>query len=152
MERVFGTHLDWAAESEGRMCLGISPETQELASDGAPRVAIRVVIVSRPKTQREWSPVWSVDVVTRSEQLVELTPDVCGRGGKLLLWAYVLPDGMLAVDAKMGLAQPATLDSSFSKVQQPGTPELVLATQTADTEYRVFETVAVLDDGRDRRT
>ncbi len=145
MERMFADRLTWVAESDGQVCVGLLPQAGSAPSEATP-MAVRVVVVSRKGDQEAWTPVWQIDVVTRGEELVDLTQD-CIRSGTLSLWTYPLPDGKIAVDANFALPGPVSLESSFSGVQSPGVPKEILSIGTDRAEYRVFQTVSLLREG-----
>jgi hypothetical protein len=144
MERVFPDQLSWVAETDGKVCVGLA-ERPGPRRRSEPALAVRVVVVSRRGPEDRWVPVWTVDMVTRGEEVVALTPECSGRG-KVMVWAYPLPDGMIAVDASIALDDPVPLHSSFSGVCRGGVPEDVLSLRADEVEYRVYQVVSVLDN------
>lgn len=142
MENVFPDQLRWVAESEDKVSVGLLSEARPAWRETAP-IAIRVVVVSRKTSNQDWTPVWTVDVVTRGEEVVALTPQ-CSGVGKLLLWTYLMPDDMVAVDGSIALPDPSPVHCSFSGIQQEGTTKAVLWVQADHVEYRVFQTVALI--------
>lgn len=142
MENLFPGQLRWVAESEDKVSVGLLSEAGPTLRETVP-IAIRVVVVSRKTSSWDWTPVWMVDVVTRGEEVVALTPESSGAG-KLLLWTYPMPDNMVAVDGSIALPDPRPVHSSFSGIQQEGTTKAVLSVQADDVEYRVFQTVTVM--------
>ncbi len=147
MKEVFAGRLTWMAESDGKVILGIEPETQP-SPDGSQPITIRLVVMARRPGEATWRRRWSVDCIVHNEQLVELAPQD-GSGAQFAFWAHLLPDGMIAVDTSLGLGargegrepQPSTLDTQLF---EPQVPQRILTLKTDGTEYQVFQTVAVL--------
>jgi hypothetical protein len=144
MERMFSGQLQWAAESDDKVTMGLLPLARPVSRGGAP-VAIRLVVVSRKRDSPAWTPLWTVDVVTRGEEVVTLTREFCGVG-RLLLWTYPMPDGMVAVDGRIALADRTPVDLSFSGIQRGGTTKAVSSADSGEVEYRVFQTVATVNE------
>jgi len=143
MENLFPGQLRWVAESGDKVSVGLLSEAMPAVRKTAP-VAIRMVVVSRKTSRRDWTPVWMVDIVSRGEEVVALTPESSGAG-ELLLWTYPMSDKMVAVDGSIALPDPKPVHSSFSGIQEEGTTKAVLSVQADDVEYRVFQTVTVMD-------
>jgi hypothetical protein len=141
---VFNGRLAWAAEDGDRVQLGLTADAALVSPNRQP-LAIRVIVLARTAGTPAWKAVWGADIVTRDEQLVELAPEKAG-GANLRVWAHRLPDGMIAVDADLALSGKSPLRSSSSGIQQGGVPQQVFSLQTDDAEYRVYQTVAVLQD------
>jgi hypothetical protein len=144
MENIFPDQLQWAAESDEKVAMGLLREAKPASGKGTP-IAIRVVVVSRTDDDRAWTPVWTVDVVTRQEEVVALTPE-CFGVGKLLLWTYPMPDGMVAVDGRIALPDPTPVDSSFSGIQARGTTKAIMSVNSGDVQYRVYQTIALVGE------
>ena len=156
MKDLFGDRLNWLAETDSRINVGLSErhyseKSTRLTGDAA-QLVVRLVVEKRTSRNSNWQSAWSVDVMSQSEEVIELDPED-GNGMALTLWAYALPDGMVAVDSELSLAEtdPSTsFDASlkrvtFSHIQQDGLPTEELLTGSDGVEYRVFQTVAVLD-------
>lgn len=144
MDNMFSGQLQWTAESNDKVAMGLLPEARSASHQGG-AIAIRLVVVSRETDNRTWTPLWTVDVVTRGEEVVALTRE-CSGVGKLLLWTYPLADGMVAVDGRIALPEPMTLDSPFSGIQREGTTEAILSVDAGDVEYRVFQAIALVHE------
>ena len=159
MKSLFGDRLTWLAETDARIEVGLSDRQDVNAgstSAAAEQLAVRVVVEKRASADSDWQLAWSVDVMSRSEEFVELAP-ATGDGTSMTLWAYTLPDGMVAVDSELSFSDEtgskATTSSSkggafhaaFSHVQQDRLPSEELLIGSDGVEYRVFQTVAVLD-------
>ena len=136
--------LPWATESNDKVAMGLLPEARPASRGGSP-IAVRLVVVSRTGNDPAWTPVWAVDVVTRGEEVVALTRESSGAG-KLLLWTYPMSDGMVAVDGRIALPDSLPMDSSFSDVQREGTTKAILSVDAGNVEYRVFQSIALVDD------
>ena len=66
------------------------------------------------------------------------------RDGSLRLWMHRLPDGAIAVDTDLAIEGPMPVHSSFNGVQQAGMPQRVFFSQGDESEYQVYQTVALL--------
>ncbi len=135
-ERLFDHRLAWFAEEGRRVDLGLA---SEVPCEGVP-VAIRLMLVRRGQCQTAWSPVRQVDVVARSEMTVQLQTEQ----GTLFLWAYVLPDGMIAVETVLAAQEPDGWEPSASDLFAPGVPARIAAHHTETAEYQLWQVASLL--------
>ncbi|HUT10596.1 MAG TPA: hypothetical protein VMY42_08870 [Thermoguttaceae bacterium] len=149
MERVFENRLQWVAETEGRVVMQVEQDGRDGAAlpAEAAGVAVRVVVVQRDADSDQWTPVWAVDVLARQQQVVHLTPSNAGLppGTELVLWAFAVDDDVIAVDSRLSVAEHS-LQVEFSDVQRSGVPARVYEVREHGRQYRVFQTIAMLDD------
>ncbi len=138
-ERLFDCRLAWFAEEGRRVDLGLASEAQPGHAGGAP-VAIRLLLVRRSPRRTAWSPVRLVDVVARSETMVQWQTEK----GALFLWAYVLPDGMIAVDTGLAAWEPGGWEPSASGLFVPGVPVRIAAHHTETAEYQLWQVASLL--------
>ena len=103
-----------------------------------------MVVERRPQGSEDWQLAWALDVVSRSEEIVRVAPRDAD-GNELRLWTYQLPDGLIAIDSDLQLAGRDQFQATTSGIQQDRQPVQILTTRDKGTEYRVFQTVAVLD-------
>jgi hypothetical protein len=143
-EELFNGRLAWMAEEGRDVQLGLTDAAT--LSQAAPPIVFRLVILARKSDTKNWRPIWQADLVTRDEQLVELTPGKSDKS-QLRLWAYALPDGQIAVDSDLLFTGAIPIHSASSGVQQGGVPRQVFSLQNDDGEYRVFQTVDFLRKG-----
>jgi hypothetical protein len=144
-EWLFDGRLAWWAEVgadvERQVKMGLDEEPRA----AGPSVAVRLVVARRDASDGPWTTLWSADVVARNEEVVRLGNCNGGDAGRLLLWAYVLPDGMIAVDTDFALGGPQPVQAVASQVQAERVPAVVQSVTREGIEYRVFQTVAVLN-------
>ena len=157
LKELFGDQLNWLAETESDLEVGLSekavtnntPATQ----NGPLEIAVRVVVEERSSSDHSWQRAWTADVISQNEEVVELAEKDDGRT-TMRMWAYVLPDGMVAIDSELSLpgsdaatatSQNGNLRAAFSNVQKDRQPTEELLTGSDGVEYRVFQTVAVLN-------
>ena len=140
-EELFDGRLAWLAEDDRDVQLGLT-DAANFPQDANP-IVVRLVVLARKSGSKDWKPVWEADLVTRDEQLVELTPQKLEKS-RLRLWAYALPDGKIAVDSDLVLTGGIPILSVSSGVQQSGVPRQVFSLQRDDAECRVYQTVAFL--------
>lgn len=157
MEQLFGDRLNWLAETGERVELGLDEVTDSVGSaandTASSPIAIRMVVEKREAGDKSWKSAWTIDVVSRSEELVEMTPQ-SSDDVSVMLWAYALPDGTIAVDSELAwrhqndevLANSSSpVRTTISNVQQDGQPSEAFVSEADGVEYRVFQTAAVLD-------
>ena len=147
MDSLFDRRLAWLAETQNQMDFALLEHQPQTAADHpADRLAVRVVVERRPVGSSAWQLAWTVDVMSRSEEVVSVTPPVAG-GNELQLWAYRLPDGTIAVDSALQFSGQQPFSTQTSGLHHDDTPMKVASAVQEDTEYRVFQSVAVLDGG-----
>ena len=157
MKDVFGDQLNWLAETDSRFEVGLSDgrpsNGSSLSHSDVLEIAVRVVVEERSSSDGTWQRAWAADVVSQNEQVVRLAAKNDDRT-TMTMWAYVLPDGMVAIDSELDFsggsmatpaAEAAQFQARFSNVQKDRQPSEELLTGANGVEYRVFQTVAVLN-------
>lgn len=142
MESIFDRQTIWLAETGKNIDMGVVNRTT--LTEMKP-VAVRVVVERRRVAESAWTSVWAVDVMTRSEEVVRLTSK-SAKAAQLVLWSYVLPDGMIAVDCSLTLGESAGVPIVTSGLQSDCQPVEVYSAIVDGDEIRVFQTAAVLSD------
>jgi hypothetical protein len=142
MEEVFPGDLRWIAEANGEVSLGLDHGSGAAVSRAAP-LLVRTVVLERKRGESAWNTVFTADVLSRSEELVEVSPGQ-KPAGRLLVWAYRLPDGNVAVDATLRLTESPAASLDLTNVLAPGRAAQVLTTRTGDAEFRVFQAASPL--------
>lgn len=157
MKDVFGDQLNWLVETDSRFEVGLSGDSLvsevALTQNEAAEIAVRVVVEERSSPESTWQRTWAADVISQSEEVVELAAKNDDQT-TMTMWAYVLPDGMVAIDSELSFSgdhsamissQDAKFRAAFSNVQQDRQPSEEFLTGANGIEYRVFQTVAVLN-------
>lgn len=72
------------------------------------------------------------------------SPQACWWAAACAVWAHPLEDGLLAVESRLKLDDPALPEFSFNGVQKSGEPTQVQTLRRGGVEYVVFQTVTVL--------
>ncbi|MGZ0165361.1 MAG: hypothetical protein ACKVII_15665 [Planctomycetales bacterium] len=157
MKGLFGKQLNWLAETDSRFEVGLrdgsSAGDGSLSSGDALEIAVRVIVEERSSSRDEWRRAWSVDVISQSEEVVELAAKDDDQS-TMTMWAYVLPDGMVAIDSELSFSENSKSDTTekvapfraaFSSVQKDRQSSEELLNGANGVEYRVFQTVAVLN-------
>ena len=142
MESLFDGRSVWFAETGEKIDVGVLNRSKLTEADP---VAVRLVVERRKVADTEWTPVWTVDVITRSEEVVRLTPKA-QKATQLAMWSYVLPDGMIAIDTDLTLGDSTVFETATSSVQSDGRPVEIFSAIVDGYEIRVFQTASVLSD------
>ena len=142
METLFADDLRWVADSDNEVRLSVRPVSGGPIARATP-LLIRVLVVQRNSGEASWHELMKADVLTRSQELVEAVPDP-KLDNRLLLWAYTLPDGKVAVDSNIRLTTPIRAYVDVTNVLTPGRPANVFSLKTEDAEYRIFQVVTPL--------
>lgn len=146
LEGMFGSQLDWVAESNGTIEIGVEPDASAAHADNSVPVAIRITVVRKQPNEKTWNPVWTVDVVSRSERLVQFKSKNA-NAPSLVVWTYTLPDGMIACDTELiSVDGIEGLHATVSELQAAGATKQVAAPTSGGTEYQVFQSVVPLND------
>lgn len=157
MKDVFGDQFNWLAETDSRIEVGLRDESptngQSMTPGDSLEIVVRVVVEERSSSRDQWRRTWSADVISQSEEVVELAAKDDDQS-TMTMWAYVLPDGMVAIDSELSFSKNGRADATanaapfraaFSNVQKDRQPSEELLTGANGVEYRVFQTVAVLN-------
>ena len=144
LDRVFGRQLRWVAEWDGKVELGIEPDATAAVQANSKPVTIRFTVVKRGQSDRDWSVAWTVNLVVRNEQLVQLQPAEADSPS-LMVWIYTLADGKIACDADLSLGGSEGLHVKASELQSAGDVRELASTAEGGVEYRVYQAVQLLD-------
>lgn len=145
-QRLFAGQLGWIAEMGEQVRIDIAPNDQN-ASPTRQWLAVRLV-VTRQAADGNSCPVWSLDVISPSQRVVRLKRDL-PDGIDVMLWNYSLPDGMIAVDARLDLPEVDStprLQASYTGLQQSGVPKALYSWTVGEAEYAVYQTVTAIND------
>jgi hypothetical protein len=145
MEKLFAEDFRWVAESNGDMDLGVGSLPGGVVRPSVPAL-VRLTVVARMEGQKTWRQVWNADVMVRSEDRVEISPNR-KADNRLAIWLCPLEDGKVAVESVMSLDAPVKAGGRLGTVVAQGVPTEVLAVRSGGTEYRVFQTTTVLRRG-----
>jgi hypothetical protein len=139
MEVLFADRLRWIAESDSQVSMGVHEVSGGRIADATP-LLIRVVVLQRGQGEASWRILLKTDVLTRGQELVEAVPDP-SVDNRLLLWAYVLPDGNVSVDSNIRLALPIRAYIEATNILSSGKPVKLFSLQAEDAEYYIFQVV-----------
>ena len=146
MESLFDQRLAWMAETDNRLEFGLDRSllghTDNSQDHG--RLTVRVIVEQRQRGSSVWQLAWAMDVVSRNEELVRVTPSKV-NGHDLQLWTYRLPDGAIAVESVFQLAGTNPFRARVSGLHLNTKPVKVVTVADNGAEYRVFQSVVVLD-------
>ncbi|MGB4741001.1 MAG: hypothetical protein WBH50_22620 [Fuerstiella sp.] len=145
MESLFDHKVAWLAETDARMNFGFAAhESDSTSAAASDRLAVRILVQRRQPGTSTWQLALSIDVMSRSEELVHVVPQD-DSGSELTLWTYRLPDGTIAVDSSVQIAGSFPFSAETSGLHQNDKPMQVATVHQKDADYRVFQTVSVLN-------
>lgn len=134
-ERVFGSNLQWVAQSGGDAELGLA----EMPLNGEPLV-VRVVIVARNPEDGSWNRIWEANAVARANTILEMNPDSM-PDNRLALWLYRLEGGAALVESRLKLHAPLAIEAETSEVLKFGTTRKVTRVRHEGIEYILLQTI-----------
>lgn len=137
-ERLFGSNLQWLAQSGHSAELGL---VDEPAGRGKAMIVHLSVVARRVGDGKVWRRVWQADVVARADGIVELAPDGI-PGNHIALWLHRLDDGKAFVESRLELANPVKLDAETREILTFGTSRDVTRIRSGDTEYLLLQTIS----------
>jgi hypothetical protein len=143
--QLFDANVRWVVDSGQDMDIQIDAVPAGAAQKHSP-VLMRMTVVSRKKGEKTWKSVWNSDVMIRGEDQVNVAPDR-QAGNLLTAWVYPLEDGKVMVNSSLKLDVPVRIGSSINNIVEQNVPTQVALLKTEDSEYRVFQTVKVLNAG-----
>lgn len=137
-ERLFGTNLQWVAQSGPNAELGL---VDEPVCKGRAMIVHLSVVARRTGDNNGWQRIWQADVVARTDGVVELTPDGI-PGNHVALWLHRLDDGKAFVESRLDLCRPLKMEAETSEVLTFGASRDVTRIRRGDTEYLLLQTVS----------
>jgi hypothetical protein len=141
--RLFDHRVSWLAETNQDMLLGLdgAPSSTE---ESKPQITLRVVVFHRQSSSQEWKPVFTTNVVTREEEVVQLNSEATGP--KLRLWTHILPDQTVAVDTQLAMDDQAAHQWSTTSILSAGGATAVLKENDEQGEYQVWQSASIIAD------
>ena len=138
-ERLFGTNLQWVAQSGKNAELGLV-DSPGRVNEKAMIVHLSVV-ARRAGDNQGWQRIWQADVVARADGVVELTPDGI-PGNHVALWLHRLDHGNAFVESRLELCRPVRMEAETREILKFGNSRDVTRIRSGDTEYLLLQTVA----------
>ncbi|MDD2240388.1 MAG: hypothetical protein PHI93_06985 [Kiritimatiellae bacterium] len=145
VETLFPGQIRWVRLDEDGMQLQMDEKPAPVEA-ARPRMAVRMVMVARQENQDHWETVWSSDVLARTEEYIEISPNK-GIAGEVGVWVLPLADGRYAVDSEIVWAASDGPASYETRILSAGQPEQILSQTTAGLETRIYQTVEPLMNG-----
>lgn len=149
-EEVFGPELSWLVEQPTRSEIGLRPAGTNATSPGREFVAVRLILIARPTSGKEWKEVQSLDVVARREEVVEVAAK-SDRHAALTLWAYPLDEKMISIDLRYEPSEfaaeskvPSDVAIESSSVQSLGESTPVVSFESEGVEYRLYQSAVLI--------
>ena len=141
---LFAGRQVWIAETESDVVLG-GMDLAIAETTGTTSVVMRFVLAKRHLGTAHWERLWSVDFVTRDEQVVSYESNSSGDcKAKLNAWTYVLPDRLIACDFALnwndGEERTVAETCLLSSNDTWESPRVGLN----DIEYQLFQTISIL--------
>ncbi|WP_254508104.1 hypothetical protein [Anatilimnocola floriformis] len=137
--RLFDQRVAWLAELNQNLLMGLDEEAHA-ADQKRQQIALRVVVFHRNSRSQAWQPVFSTNVVTREEEVIEMQNPADGQS--LRLWTHILPDQSVAVDTDLAMSGQAGPHWSTTSVLSGG-PAVVFKQNDGPGEYQVWQSAAI---------
>jgi len=146
INELFCDRLLWLAETDDDVEIGLAADGAPVPPVPGPLIAVDVFVRSRTGPEAAWRQARAVRVVTRPEQVIQTTFGA-KSASRLVLWAYALEDGALAVDSKLELRSPVDASVTASRIFVSDRPLRVFSLQTDTLEFQVLQAAAVVPNG-----
>ena len=137
-ERLFGSNLQWFAQSGHCTELGVS-DTSAAGQDAQPMV-IRIAVLRRTSTT-PWRRIWVADIVARPDDAIEWTPDG-ESGNRVSLWLHRLDCGAALLESRLDLQAPMRMQAETREVLRFGAAATAARVRRGDVEYLLLQTLA----------
>ncbi len=142
MNRLFDENWRWVAQSNGDMNMGVARLHGGMGSETQSMI-VRVTLAAKDDGTQPWRNVWHSDILLRSEDAVEITPNKA-HDNSLAFWVLPLANGSLHVDAAVSLTHPLRIASRESMVVRDGVPSELASFSRGKTSYKLYQTVKLL--------
>jgi hypothetical protein len=141
--RLFDHRVSWLAETNHDLLLGLdsAPASTE---ESKLHITFRVVVFHRATSSQKWKPVFTTNVVTREEEVVQLNGQAAGS--TLRLWTHILPDRSVAVDTQLALGDLAAHEWSTTSILSAEGAMAVLKETGEQGEYQVWQSASIIAD------
>jgi hypothetical protein len=139
--RLFDQRVAWLAETNQDLLLGLD-ETANSPDRNRQQISVRVVVFHRDSRSQAWQPVFTTNVVTREEEVIQMQ-NTAG-GPSLRLWTHILPDQSVAVDTDLAMGGKTAPHWSTTSVVSEG-PSAVLKAADGPGEYQVWQSAAIME-------
>jgi hypothetical protein len=142
--RLFHHRVAWLAETNQQVMVGVEDDAHADDQQKS-QITLRVVVFHRADSSRMWQPVYSTNIITREEEVVEFKG--LDNQSRMRLWTHVLPDQAVAVASDLSLGDGATAThwSTTSVLSNTGAVA-ILREQHASGEYQVWQSAAVVSE------
>lgn len=145
-EALFAEHLRWVQLDAEGIHLELS-ETAAPPEEREASLVVRTVVLSRKENQSNWETVWSSDILTWAEEYIEVA-EAAGCSGGMGLWVHSLPDGRFAVDSQFQCPDRGVEAPGEMRILSASRPEQILTHFAGGREFRIYQSVEPLADGR----
>lgn len=140
---MFGQRVRGVVEAGNNMVIDVAGDRTAEQLNAAPIIVVQIQMMTRRTGSAKWTPVWSTDIMARGEELVEKSSD-SKDGNKILVWAYPLEDGTIAVDSTLDMIAPLKVKWTGNNVLTPGKSVRVQSATTDSQEYQILQTARIL--------
>ena len=147
LDSLFDGQLCWVRLDARALHLKMKKTPEPATAAARPRLVVRTVIVAREAGRADWKPVWSSDVLTRTEEYVQMAPDA-ESAGELQLWVHPLPDGRYVLDSEIAWPAARLVRPYETQIFTAGQPQQVLVQTHGGREYRIYQAVEPLENGQ----
>ena len=141
-ERLFGSNLQWFAQSGH--CTGLGVSDAPVAGQAAQAMVVRIAVLRRAGGM-PWRRVWVGDVVARPDDAIEWAPE--GEpGNHISLWLHRLDSGAALLESRLDLQAPMKMQAETREVLRFGAAATAAHMRRGDVEYLLLQTLAPAGD------
>jgi hypothetical protein len=140
LQRLFGRAPRWVASTADDVCFELAAESMD--RDERP-VLLQTVLAGRKVGETRWTPLWSAEVITRTEEYVAVNMNA-ERNARLTVWIHPNDDGTYVLDSEVQLEDPVSLVGVREQIVGEGKTARIHSESVGGTEYRIYQTVESL--------
>lgn len=142
MNATFGDRLKWVVETDEDVQVATIDQERDGEQPETALVLVRTLVLSKPVSGGRWRPDWRAQVVTRSQEVVQV--NFGGGKARLTMWTFPVNGEAVAVDSRLELPGTMSIESSASEILLSAQPEGIHTFFRDGREYRIMQAAKIL--------